>query len=646
MNERDGTQRPARGQRRDRSGHEPASPKEESISRTSSAGRLRSPRPPAPRALLALLAVALATALLLGWSGDWEVARRAAFDVEPAAATADLPRAERASAEPTLLRLFLERHARPSPALAALRDRTLRSELVQALDEFYRARGDRVAWIAGRELAPSGRRLLDELSAARVHGLDPRDYDPRALESRAAVLASRRGPSLREQLQLELDLAAAFALYLSDLARGRVDPTRLELDWHAERRTVDLPAMLEAAASGPDGGVERAAPASGEYRRLLEALARYRDLDARGGWRRLAAGEYPEPGGDAPAPLLRSLATRLQAEGDLEPEAAADLDERWTGAAGPVPYASELEQAVRRFQQRVGLEVDGRVGEDTVAALRVPVEERVAQVELALERWRWLPDPAARRILVEVPAFELTAFDGGEPVLTMPVVVGEPGWDTPTFREDMTYVVLNPAWNVPEGIATGEVVPAALADPAYLRNESLALIDNETGDEVDPATVDLDRLDLERYRFRQAEGPANPLGRIKFMLPNRFDVYLHDTPARSAFERADRALSHGCIRLAEPLRLADWVLKGLPEQDPRRLRARIASGVRATLELERPIPVDILYVTARAGDDGVVRFHADVYGHDQTLRRALAARSHRAGSPSVAAAHGWGSPGS
>ncbi|HVS14385.1 MAG TPA: L,D-transpeptidase family protein [Thermoanaerobaculia bacterium] len=597
---------------------------------------------------LTLPAIAVLTALLIGWGGAaGDVTHRAGLDAEPTAGRTDLPRPESALAGPTLLRVFRENHAQPSPALAALRDRSLHAEIERALDVFYRARGERVAWIDGKQLAPSGHRLLDRLAAARDQGLDPLDYGPGALETRAAVLASRLGPALRDQLQLELDLGAAFALYLSDLVRGRVDPHRLDLDWHVERRTVDLSALLEELArdtgdaldADARDAVEAVVPSRAEYRRLLAALARYRAIAEHGGWETLADGDYPEPGAPGPADLLRALALRLEAEGDLERTVAERLDARrsdaeWSAAATAlVPYAAELEQAVRGFQRRAGLEADGRVGADTLAALRVPVEQRIAQIELGLERWRWLPEPADRRILVDVPAFELTAFDAGEPVLSMRVAVGLPSWKTPSFLGSLSYVELNPDWNVPKGIASVEVLPAALADPAYLRAENMALIHTESGDEVDPAAVGLGDLNLAHYRFRQARGPANPLGRIKFMLPNRFSVYLHDTPGRKVFERFDRAVSHGCVRVSDPLALAGYVFDSRAEQDAELLRRRIASGRPASLSLERPIPVEILYVTARGGEGGEVRFLADVYGHDETLRRALAARIDRARAP-------------
>ena len=593
------------------------------------------------RSVLAVLAITACALLLAAW------ADRPGDPADPpgdgsGAAVSDPPAADPERQPPPLLRLFLDDLAQTPPVLAEL-DRNARAELSRALNDFYRARDDRVAWIHGKELRPRTQRLLAQLRAAADHGLEPADYDPRKLELRAKVLAGRTGPVLREQFQLELDLAAAFLLYVSDLTRGRFDPARHpRLEWYATRAEVDLPATLERIARGEPDDLDALAPARPEYRSLLVALARYRDLAGQGGWRELPGADLPGTGSEDELAVrwLHALAERLQAEGDLAVADAERLTEEWTrSAAATAPYPPELEEAVRVFQRRHGLDDDGRVGEGTRAALDVSVGDRIEQIALNLERLRWLPDAAERRILVRVPLYELTAFDGGEPTQSMRVVTGKPSWRTPSFVGRMSYLVLNPAWNVPGGIAGNEMVPALRRNPSYLDQENLELVDRESGRVVDPSSLDLGRLDLERYRFRQSAGPANALGRIKFIFPNRFDVYLHDTPSRADFERAERAISHGCIRVGEPLRLADYVIDGHPEWDRSSLRSRIDSGRHHQVDLEEQIPVEILYLTVGAdGPEGPVRFARDVYGHDRELRGILGSLPRSGGRMANAAA--------
>jgi murein L,D-transpeptidase YcbB/YkuD len=253
--------------------------------------------------------------------------------------------------------------------------------------------------------------------------------------------------------------------------------------------------------------------------------------------------------------------------------------------------------------------VTGKVDEETLTELAVPVRERIRQLQVNMERWRWLPASLGQRyILVNVPEFRLDVVEAEKTVLTMRVIVGKDQSRTPAFSDQMSYIELNPFWNVPESITEAEILPKLAADPDYLARNDMEVV-SEAGEE---------------YRLRQRPGPSNPLGDIKFMFPNEFNIYLHDTPADHLFHRAERGFSHGCIRLEKPLDLARYLLKEDPRWTSASLEAAIATGENRTIQLGRRIAVHILYWTAWVEDDGTVQFRKDLYGHDTRLERALA----------------------
>ena len=268
---------------------------------------------------------------------------------------------------------------------------------------------------------------------------------------------------------------------------------------------------------------------------------------------------------------------------------------------------------MKRFEERHRIEPDGIVDAATVNALNVPVEQRIRTIELNLERWRWLPDPMpARHFIVNVPDFRLEAIEGGKPVLGMRVVVGAPDNKTPIFADQMTHVVFSPYWNVPAGIAKDETIPRAENDPGFLARNNMEVV-GPSGEVVDPYRVDWSNTS--GLRIRQRPGSGNALGGVKFIFPNNFDVYLHDTNATRLFERIERGLSHGCVRVEEPHKLAQYVLRDQPEWTPEAIDAAMKSGQEKHVKLQEQIPVYILYKTAWVHDGGV-RFLKDLYGHD------------------------------
>ena len=477
---------------------------------------------------------------------------------------------------------------------------------------------DRRSWHWSSESGPSGaaRAMLARLVAADVlWGLRPTDYDTEALQGLQA-------PEFRSRF--ERLLSAALARLLLDLHSGRVDPAAAGLALDAPRAPFDpVPAILQlAAGADPQAVIAAAEPPFLHYRLLEQSLPRYRALALRPRLTRLPAPAHAVRPGDpyAGAPALRRL---LAALGDL-PESQADAP----GAALDAP----LSAAVAHFQERHGLRSDGIIGRSTYAALTVPLAMRVRQIELTLERWRWLPGFSAPPIIVNIPQFRAFAFRSKEDrkaqILQLDVIVGRtfPQLQTPMFSAQMRSIIFRPYWDVPASIARRELLPRIRRRPGTLEAEHLEIVAGQ-GDDVKvvpPTPANLAALMAGRLRLRQRPGLDNALGLIKFMLPNRYDVYLHATPAHQLFSESRRAFSHGCIRVSEPVALAVQVLQGTPgDWTADKVEAAMNDGRTEQVTLARPVPVFVLYGTALATESGEIDFFEDLYGQDRRLETLL-----------------------
>ena len=448
------------------------------------------------------------------------------------------------------------------------------------LRTFYARREGRPAWDA-----PSTGALIRALQGLDDHGLDPAHYH-------LPALVRLSGGAERDVLATDAFLTAA-----SHLSLGRVDPQFARPPWCAPPPRLDLPAVLQAALD--DGTIEETlaglAPRHEEYGRLREAMRVYRSIVRSGGWSALPSGPALRPG--MKDPRVAALRHRLAGE-------------PFTLAVQPVVttvesalFDPELEGRVRHFQAHHGITVDGVVGRETLHELNVPAADRARQIAVNLERWRWMPeDPGAVYAIVNIAAFRLDVFERGRSALSMKTVVGKEYTRTPFFAARIGEVLLNPWWNVPDSIAAKELWPKQRRDRSYFARNHMI---------------------VSQGRIRQRPGPWNSLGRIKFNMPNRYNVYLHDTPARELFEQPFRAFSHGCIRLERPLDLALYLLRDQPQWDAPAIQSTIDAGTERTIPLKTPLPVYVLYWTAWVGDDGHMEFHRDHYERDAAIAVAL-----------------------
>lgn len=481
----------------------------------------------------------------------------------------------------------------------------------EMLGSLYPADAAEPLWIddAGG-LTPAGRQAVDLLDGADSHGLNPADY---RVHSDPGVLAA-----------FEVELSLAMLRYLGDITFGRVDPASIGHHLPARGGRAALPASLRraAAAGHTIDAVVAAMPVLGGYEGLRGGLVKYRALAAGPELPALPA-DSPSIHVGEPMPWVAALRAYLVAFGDLAPS---------TGDVAAGVYDPSLESAVKQFQRRHGLADDGVIGKGTLAALRVPVATRVRQIEMALERLRWLPrDLSGRVILVNIPMFRLSAYDdirSAVPAMTMKVVVGTKGrYSTPMFLSQVEHVVFRPYWNVPRSIVHGELLPKARVNPDYLAAHRYELVrgNSDRGEVVPVSPESLQALANGALRLRQRPGPGNALGLVKFDLPNEYDVFLHDTPSPSAFQRDQRALSHGCVRVESPLDLAAWVLDA-PAWSRDTVTDATTGRDAQMVRVERPVHVVLLYSTAAADADGSVHFAPDIYGHDVRLAPRLAQR--------------------
>jgi murein L,D-transpeptidase YcbB/YkuD len=456
--------------------------------------------------------------------------------------------------------------------------------------------------------------LLAAIRASDHDGLDPADFHLEQLtrlrrELHAAANTHKPGAAA----DFDLLLTDALLRLGYQLFYGKVDPESLDAGWNFERPLLNeeaVPAIESALRSGTIAELLRSLePPHPTYAALKRALKRYREIKARGGWGTVPVGPKLEsPMEDARVDALRK---RLQATGDLASAPAVNRQ----------LFDDALVQAVKRFQARHGLDVDGAVGPATLAALNVPVDARIDQIRVNLERARWLlRTPERDYLAVNIASFDAALFRNGERVWSARAIVGRPYRMTPLFRADMTYVVFNPTWTVPPTILKKDLLPKVKNDPSFLARNSFKVVDR-AGQTVDASAIDWStaRAGTLPYQIVQKPGKKNALGRVKFMFPNKYQVYLHDTPDRTLFQRAARTYSSGCIRVDQPVELARLLLNGAAEWPPARIDKVLAGKKTVTARLAVPVPVFLLYWTVEVPADGSVHFRNDIYERDPPI---------------------------
>ncbi len=489
-----------------------------------------------------------------------------------------------------------------------------------AISSFYEKRNYNTLWVMRNGLTPEAQKLILNLEEADSEGLIPEDYHLNQIKELQALLQKK--PLNNEIIaELELLLTDALLLFSSHLISGRVKPAFVDPDWFFLNHENNNSLILEAASSNQiDSFFKMIRPSHKFYYRLMDALKLYISIRKQGGWSVVPSGPALRMGDkDERVEWIRK---RLSITGETgNPGFSVPLDS----------FDESLSEGVRKFQKRHGLETDGVVGAKTLAAMNVSVEDRIRQIEINLERWRWIPrDLGVRYILVNIADYSLAVVENQEIVLEMKVVVGKAYRQTPVFSEKMRYLVLNPFWSIPLKIAVEDKLPIIINDPDYLTKQGIKVLDgwSENAQEINPAVINWKKMNMNYfpYNLRQDPGPMNALGKIKFMFPNKFFIYLHDTPQRGLFRRAARDFSSGCIRIEKPFELAVYLLKNDPQWPPEAIKEAMGKGVQKVIRLKDFIPVHLLYWTAWVNDHGVVHFGNDIYNRDPSLSRAIKSR--------------------
>jgi murein L,D-transpeptidase YcbB/YkuD len=478
---------------------------------------------------------------------------------------------------------------------------------LRALEHFYSARDYRPALTGPQGPLPEALAVVEAMAASGREGLRPGDYRPWLSE----IL--KRPLSVSTRSWLDVLLTDSLLRYARDLHSGRRDPRDIDPDWLIPYHPLDAVLWLAQALRDRnlDSALKQLPPPHPHYAALRLALADYREKARAGDWPQIPDGPLLRAGDVDPRVTL--LARRLGREGEY---------------AGPVPigdatYNAELEAALRGFQARNGLKIDGILGPETRAALNVSPSERVEQIRTNMERWRWLPrDLSERYILVNLGGFELWLYDGGEMVFRTRVIAGRSDRQSPSFTTQVLGVQVNPEWVVPRRIAVNDLLPQQRRRPRYLGDKGIHVFRTEGNRQIEVLPQEVDwsrpyRMGYFPFVLRQEPGPQNSLGRLKLLMPNPYSIYLHDTPSKALFDKHQRDFSSGCIRVQNPVRLASLLLGSAdPDEAVQRVDDLIDSGDTLSLRLPRPVPVYLLYLTAWVDERGEVQFRSDIYGRD------------------------------
>jgi murein L,D-transpeptidase YcbB/YkuD len=479
---------------------------------------------------------------------------------------------------------------------------------------FYEARDFEPAWLKDGQLAFDP--ILEAIASIQDHGLDADDYHFNVLKEMAGR-AQQGILSEVEKRNAEIIISDAFLKITQHLQGGKVDPSSVDKDWKIRRKgkATDLVTMLNQelhSGLSPMAIIEGLSPKRSEYFHLVNALKAYKPLRPDSDFRIIQIDNLPiRP--DSSHTAIPELRTRLTLLGYLEPYQVEAMES----------FDSVLQKAIMKFQYLHGLNPDALIGKKTLEHLNTPLEVRNEMIKANLERLRWLPDEQAmKRVLVNVADQRMYLLEGQDTLFNTRAIIGRTSRKTPSFQAEMNHLVFAPTWTVPPTILYNDVIPAVRKDLGYLASKNMQVL-TMNGQVVDPSSIDWKSVRRNfPYMIRQSPGPDNALGLVKFMFPNPYNVYLHDTPGKSLFAKDERTLSSGCIRIENPSRLALLLLQGQGWNEEK-IQLAMNSRKEQTVNLQVPIPTTIVYLTAWANNSGVIHFRSDIYNKDAALIKAL-----------------------
>lgn len=471
---------------------------------------------------------------------------------------------------------------------------------------FYARPDARAIFIDGTKLSKTGADLVVALGRSGEDGLDSKDY----IELAFGALGRLQGEE--DAAGAELALAQAYLRYARDLHIGRSTPLLTSSDIIIERKVLDPVKWLALVQkNGMASSVQTLRPRHAQYNKLKALLTKYRKLSSIGGWSEVTPGPALKPG--MVSPRVGELRASLAARGYKN-----------LASGDPNTYDSNLKDAVRNFQNAGGLEADGVAGKGTLLAMNAPADTRIDQIIVNMERWRWLPaELGARHVLVNQAGFELFLLDGGQVIDNRRVIVGKPFHKTPMFSDKISYVEFNPTWTVSQDIASSEFISKLIKDPGYLEQNDYKIYGGwgEGASEIDPYSVDWTAVKPGKFPYKivQQPGDKNALGYVKFMFPNKYNIYLHDTPSRQLFASTGRAFSHGCIRVSDALGFAEKLLGADQKMSRAVIDGKVGAGALTRVSLKTKVPVHLAYFTVWVADDGAPQFFQDIYDRDRLV---------------------------